>query len=127
MSRIFARVFSLALVLLASLAPAHADTRYEPYFQSINRCVGGYLAQSGMTCLYAFAVCEGVGSNGPETRDVRMTMSCRINADGTCPAAFECARDGAFTHINGGTDALPRACSRTTRNVECRWGTMLQR
>ena len=116
----------LALVLFAS-SDAAADTRYEPYFQAINRCVGGYLVQSGMGCVYAFTACEGVSSNGPETRDVHMTMSCRINPDGTCPAAFECARDGAFTHINGGMDALPRACSRATRNVECRWGSMLQR
>lgn len=44
----------LALIglLVAGLGTvANSDTSYEPYFQSINRCVGGYLVQSGMSRL----------------------------------------------------------------------------
>jgi hypothetical protein len=118
-----------ALALIAGLSvAANADTRYEPYFRTINRCVGGYLVPSGMSCIYAFAACEGSRSQASETRDIHMTMTCRINPDGTCPAAFECARDGSFTHVGEGVaSSRPLVCSRGTRNVECRWSDLLQR
>jgi hypothetical protein len=130
MSKAVLRTLGAALMLLvSSAASASADTRYDPYFSSINRCVGGTLIQSGMSCIYAFAACEGVGASThtPEARDVHMALTCQINPDGTCPAAFECARDHGLTHVGGVYDAHPRACSRGSRNVECRWGVMLQR
>jgi hypothetical protein len=122
------RALAAAALFAASTVTAVADTHYEPYFSSINRCVGGSLIQSGMSCIYVFAACEGVRASlaTSETRDVHMALSCRINPDGTCPAAYECARDRSFTQVGGVYDANPRACSRGTRNVECRWGTMLQ-
>jgi hypothetical protein len=116
-----------ALVLSSAVPAAFADTNYDPYFSSINRCVGGYLVQAGMTCIYAFAACEGARSQMPEVRNVHMALTCRINADGTCPAAYECARDHSFAQASGVYDPNPRSCSQGTRNVECRWGHLLQR
>jgi len=78
-----------------------------------------------MSCIYAFAACEGVRGTS-EVRDVHMALTCRINADGTCPAAFECSRDKAFTRVGNVHDPYPSACSRGTRNVECRWRNLLQ-
>jgi hypothetical protein len=119
------RIAAAGVVAASLTGVAFADTSYDPYFASINRCVGGHLVQAGMTCIYAFAACEGSRSQMPEVRNVHMALTCRINPDGTCPAAYECARDHAFEQASSVYDPNPRACSQGTRNVECRWGNLL--